>query len=39
MVTLLRDSIAYGAYFGCYGTLKSKLLEIDPNPSILWLLL
>mmetsp|Transcript_6877 Transcript_6877/g.6399 ORF Transcript_6877/g.6399 Transcript_6877/m.6399 type:complete len:95 (-) Transcript_6877:262-546(-) len=37
--TLMRDTIAYGAWFGTYGTLKSKLLERESNPSIFKMML
>lgn len=32
--TLIRDTIAYGAWFGTYGTLKSKLLAKEKDPPI-----
>lgn len=35
-ITLLRDSISYGAWFGCYETLKELTCPKDSKPSILW---
>ena len=35
-ITLLRESISYGAWFGCYGTLKELTVPQGTNPSILW---
>ena len=37
-MTLLRDTIAFGAWFGTYGTLKARTCPKDSHPSILWLM-
>ena len=35
-ITLLRESISYGVWFGCYETLKQLTCPEGTKPSILW---